>query len=391
MGLLNFLKKFNTSEQPIPNSEKKYYQPDSYYTNKAHQGTQFERDVITFEERKNTSIPSKNGLYVAEILLLEYCSYGTYPHPKDGYPGFWWFEYGIRNVDARLKSLEERGFIRISSPSESISSLTTTQLKEILKSCGLPINGKKNDLVQRIRNNLSNDDLSDYISECKYILTDLGKSELSENEYIPYLHKKKALGITVWQINSRISKEVNWQKHFRDMLWREFSTQCQQHIKEQNYGFYRNTRFEMAMFLKEEQKYYDAIALLSEVAFWDLTGCGNNFNYNSFLEVEFGLNKQLGNGFLFPYEKSIMTIAPGIIREMGICQKKLNLSDDDLKVFLAESVKKLTSPVQFFTYDEIVDIIFWERDKNVSQLNKVYDKAKKRFDPQNPNILSTQK
>lgn len=391
MGLLNFLKKRNTSEQPIPDSEKQYYQPDSYYTNKAHQGTQFERDIITFEERKNTSVPSKNGLYVAEILLLEYCSYGTYPNPKDGYPGFWWFEYGIKNVGAKLKSLEERGFIRISLPSESISGLTTAQLKEILKLCGLPVNGKKNDLVQRIKNNLSNDDLSDYISECKYTLTDLGKSELSENKYVPYIHKKKPLGITVWEINSRISKEINWQKNFGDMLWKEFGKQCYQHIKEQNYGFYRNTRFEMAMFLKEEQKYYDAIALLSEVIFWDLTGCGNGFSYNSFLEVEFGLNKQFGSGFLFPYEKSIMTIAPGVIREIGICQRKLKLSDDDLRSFLTENIRNFTAPVQFFTYDEIVDIIFWERDKNILQLKKIYDKAKKRFDPQNPNILSTQK
>lgn len=83
----------------IPESEKKYYQDDSYYSEKAFVGT-------PFEERKKTAIPSSRGLYPAQILLLSYCEKGTYPGPKNGYPGFWWFEYGIRDVGQMLKQLE---------------------------------------------------------------------------------------------------------------------------------------------------------------------------------------------------------------------------------------------------------------------------------------------
>ena len=50
------------------------------------------RKVITFEERKKTSYPSRHGLYVAEILLLEFCGLGKYPKPNGRYPGLWWFE-----------------------------------------------------------------------------------------------------------------------------------------------------------------------------------------------------------------------------------------------------------------------------------------------------------
>ena len=85
MGLFDFFKKKAKSESPqqaknissIPETDKKYYQPDSYYTEKAFEGTPFEKKVITFEERKRTAIPSSRGLYPAEILLLEYCSKGT--------------------------------------------------------------------------------------------------------------------------------------------------------------------------------------------------------------------------------------------------------------------------------------------------------------------------
>lgn len=170
MGIFDFLKKQPaaiSSEPPIPAEEKRYYQPDSYYTALSYPGTQFERRVVPFQERKSISYPSKRGLYVAEILLLEYCSYGTYPHPRNGYPGFWWFEYGIRNVGYYLSELEKRGF--------------------------LCMNSQKG----------------------KYWLTTLGEAELAENRYVPVMHKEKSKTtedarfgpvFNVWEINRRMGK-----------------------------------------------------------------------------------------------------------------------------------------------------------------------------------------
>lgn len=177
MGLFGFLKRQSSlgkGEPPIPNEEKQYYQPDGYYVSVTHPGTVFEKKVTPFQERKTISFPSKRGLYVAEILLLEYCSYGTYPHPKNGYPGFWWFEYGIRNVGYYLHELENRGFICMDS--------------------------KKG----------------------KYQLTEIGEAELSENKYVPIMHKEGARTsgdvrfgpiFNVWEINSRMGKEHrnDWQ------------------------------------------------------------------------------------------------------------------------------------------------------------------------------------
>ena len=95
----------------ISPDEKPFYQSDDYYTLESHPGTIMAQKVITFEERKKTTVPSASGLYVAEILLLEYCNTGTYPKPSNGYPEFWWFTYVIRDVGNVLKSLEQRGFI----------------------------------------------------------------------------------------------------------------------------------------------------------------------------------------------------------------------------------------------------------------------------------------
>lgn len=207
----------------IPESEKKYYREDSYYTEKAHEGTMFEREVVTFEKRKGTCIPSRNGLYVAEILLLEYCSKGSYPNPKNGYPGFWWFKYGIRDVGGMLRSLEERGYIQFKSAKDSVSKLTIAQLKEILIQHNLLTSGKKSDLVERVVSSVSEENLLGQGIEPKYELTDYGKQELEENEYVPYMHKypyttteddKFGPTFNVWSINKKLGSgdKSNWRE-----------------------------------------------------------------------------------------------------------------------------------------------------------------------------------
>lgn len=163
----------------------------------------------------------------------------------------------------------------------------------------------------------------------------------------------------------------------RDKRWKEYTEESKEHLDEKNYGYYRCTRYDMAMLLKKEGK--NILPLLTEVIFWDLTGCGNSFDYSTFLPITMG--------FLFPYEKSIMKIAPGVIREVGIFQKKAGLTDEQLRAEMLNNMQNMTAPVQFFTYAEIVDIFFWERDKNTAQLKKVYAKAKKRFNPKHPNII----
>lgn len=180
MGILDFIFKKKNKEPPIPDDEKKFYQRPEYYTEEKptaaigmNKGSASAK-VITFEERKKISYPSKNGLYVAEILLLQYCDYGNYPNPRSGYPGFWWFEYGIKNVGYVLDTLAKRGFIELNSVG-------------------------------------------------KYQLTQKGKTELDDNAYIPYMHKADDKTnengdfgpvFNVWSINQQLKGENtnNWRQ-----------------------------------------------------------------------------------------------------------------------------------------------------------------------------------
>lgn len=148
-----------------------------------------ENHIITFEARKRTAIPSDRGLYPAEILLLHYCTKGHFPHPRTGYQGFWWYEYGINDVDAILKTLETRGFIFLASVKESAKTLTIPQLKEILSTHGLALKGKKAELVERAQKHLPDAVFFAAGLQQKYQLTKLGKQELEDNAYVPYMHQ----------------------------------------------------------------------------------------------------------------------------------------------------------------------------------------------------------
>lgn len=182
----------------------------------AHEGTLYQRNVILFDERKQSTYPSKTGLYVAEILLLHYCSLGNYPKPNNGYPGFWWFEYGIRDIGHYLKSLEARGYIRPASVEHALSKLKLAELKQIANDYNIQATGKKQDLVNAICERLTPDEIGNLIITRKYELTEKGNIELRENAYVPYMHSHRhktienALGgesFTVWDINRLLKQK----------------------------------------------------------------------------------------------------------------------------------------------------------------------------------------
>ena len=207
----------------IPADEKKFYKPDSYYTYYSHPETPDGRRVVTFEERKNSSFPSSTGLYVAEILLLRYVDKGDYPNPRSGYPAFWWFEYGVRDVGRALRSLEARDYIEWAPKSKSLNNLKVADLKAILADAGQETNGKKADLIQRGALNVPGEqyEIPGYVP--KYQLTVKGRSELEANGYVPYMHASRyataesensSNDFNVWSINRLIGggEVSNW-KH----------------------------------------------------------------------------------------------------------------------------------------------------------------------------------
>jgi hypothetical protein len=242
MGFFDFLKnrkrkviserQIEAAEIPILDSEKKFYQLDDYYLSITHEGTAFEHKVITFSERKKTSIPSEHGLYVPEILMLYYCK--KYPNPKNGYPGYWWFQYGIRNVGAVYKTLVQRGFLTV--------------------------------------------------NECtnKYELTELGNTELRINAYVHYVHSHSQYkSFTAWDANILLKNSVD-KANYKDIVdnkFKEIDIEARKHeeafmkeFKKDNFDGYKDLQAQdrqLKAMQEADERYKIDTDIQKIIQFWE--------------------------------------------------------------------------------------------------------------------------
>lgn len=84
----------------------------------------------------------------------------------------------LSNYKEILDKLLNENYLRVSNTKESISYLTIPDLKNTLQTKKLKLSGNKSDLLDRIYENFSNDELENYVKNRRYILTDLGIKEL---------------------------------------------------------------------------------------------------------------------------------------------------------------------------------------------------------------------
>ena len=87
----------------------------------------------------------------------------------------------LNNYKKIINKLLEENYMRVSDIKESIAYLTIPDLKEILRTKKLKLTGRKSELLDRIFENFSDDELKGYVKNRRYILTELGTEELKNN------------------------------------------------------------------------------------------------------------------------------------------------------------------------------------------------------------------
>ena len=205
------------------------------------------------------------GLYPHEILLLSY--YEKYYSGKE-IARFWKYEFDIDDVPALMRALEEKGFAK---------------------------DGK---------------------------LTDAGKEESKRAEYIQYIRKHKFSDISVDSISILVNKYPDIK--YRDIIWGEFNRLCVKYLQNRQYGWYRNTRYNMYLFLTEENRYQDAFTLLAEVLLYDLNGSASPL------------------------------VPPRIIENIRDISKKLDMGDEQIIERLRKEYSQMRPPYINFSAEEVV-------------------------------------
>lgn len=163
------------------------------------------------KQKVKNALKHDAGLYPHEILLLSY--YEKYAAGKP-IARFWQYEFGIDDVPALMKSLQERGFA----------------------------DGKS--------------------------LTTLGEEEVKKSEYITYVRRHKYLGLSVTDLSILVNK--NPSANYRDLIWGELNKNSIEYAKQGRWGLYRNERYSMYLMLMEDRRYLQALYLLFEVVYIDM-------------------------------------------------------------------------------------------------------------------------
>src|SRR5690554_1905917 len=190
MGLFDFLKKRNKqNNEPSKSKDKKDFDISSMIRIKTEIiNNPPEPDVIPVEKIIKGMKPNEVGLYPHEVLLLSYAP--KYYLKGNSYPRFWWYKYGVKDVDKCLISLKDRGFLQIGSLRSAIEKETAAVLKDVLKDNRLKVSGKKAELVQRLIDEVSQEKLNAIFTKRTYDLTDAGNEILKKEDYIPYIHRR---------------------------------------------------------------------------------------------------------------------------------------------------------------------------------------------------------
>ncbi|MCL2178647.1 MAG: SAP domain-containing protein [Proteobacteria bacterium] len=196
----------------------------------------FGSSVVGVEARIKTAMPSKQGLYPHEILVLSYAH--KFYTCGNSFQGFWWYKYGVRDVQSVLTSLMNRGFLKIGDVKAALKSQTATAIEEVLRAHGCKVSGKKAELVQRALDEIPEDELNKRFPKRLYQLTKEGKQELEEEAYVPYIHRFNTLDLDIWSFNQLMHTQPT--KPFREKLWEYLTERSAYHLSRGNFGHYRN-------------------------------------------------------------------------------------------------------------------------------------------------------
>jgi hypothetical protein len=260
MSLLGFLRKViagNDSKRSINRNETKFNSEVTY---------SFDIDPILTKT-------FSNGLLPGEILLIDWIS-GK--NRKAQFPRYFETTYGI-DAQRSLNTLLKEGYLKEASAIESLSSLKIPELKEILKSNGLKVSGKKTDLIARIGEHCTEKEIETLIESRMLQITDKGDNVLTEYYFIVPAHRNDSKD-GVYNVANAIRhvNKLDYKPNNGDISWALFQKSYADHAGKFQYGLMRNDIRHMAAQMESEEKYKDSLFHYVRVYIIDTSGLCNS-------------------------------------------------------------------------------------------------------------------
>ena len=126
------------------------------------------------QQYSSTSSPNALPLSIQEIALLtkiEGCDTNNIP---DWVRNYCYVHFGISNIDIPIQNLLDQKLITLCNIDRLLQRTNVPLLKKALSDKGLPITGVKSDIIERIKSNLTTEEIIAAIPTKYYVLTESG-------------------------------------------------------------------------------------------------------------------------------------------------------------------------------------------------------------------------
>lgn len=139
------------------------------------------------EKKQMERLPE--GLLPGDVVLLWRIHFNNFTN-ETVIPQYFEYRYGINSTDS-MNTLMNLGYVQRLGAKESVHLLNMTLLKRILQNHGLATKGKKEEVLLRINENLSEKQLDQELSLRRYQITPKGEKVLSKYDDIIQKHGPK--------------------------------------------------------------------------------------------------------------------------------------------------------------------------------------------------------
>ncbi|MCY8436307.1 SAP domain-containing protein [Bacillus haynesii] len=346
MGIFNFLKKAIVGEGSQHNTV-------SYTKSLPNESISYSIDPILLKK-------FPNGLLPGELVLINWIE-GKTINAK--YPRYFETTYGIEAKQS-LEKLQNEGYIKEASPIESLTALKLPELKGILKTKELKLSGKKADLISRIGENYSSDEIESFIENRMIRVTDKGKKVLEEYYYIVPAHRYDSKD-GVYNVANAIRhvSKLNYKPGNGDISWALFQRSYMEHAVKFQYGLMTIDIRNMAEQLRREKRYKDALFHYLRVFIMGTSGLGNS--------------NHLSHPNYMMYDIPSRHIIEQLI-------ETLNLDESALKVEFINVWDKTELKYHYLTLDECFQCLLYSFDDNSDEVKEAlfnaYNRLNKEMD-----------
>lgn len=337
--------------------------------------TQLQEKVNEIHRKAKNSVVSRNGLRPNEILFLSYSP--KFSTVQTEFPQYWYYDMAIDKPRKLLDRLESQGFIKPASAAESLASLKVPELKEMLAELSLPVTGKKADLVERLCTVAPDEFLEKKVPIRKYSLTELGQSELDENEYVLYFGKSYKYGFDIWSMNQAL--QDNPSLTYKDIIW--------QHLMEEksklpllkatyDHNTYVSIIDTLGDYFLENERYEEAFECFSEATYYRIVVIEV-----ASLRTGIELTKK---GILdLPEYEYFHCCSVGNFESI---LKALNITNEEMYVKMVEYFSSLPIPHKsnnviippdILSPEDVASIIMFSIEKNEEAVGELFKKAEK--------------